>query len=166
MAPESGQDPTHLPNIEISKILGLAELLKNKGGKEDIYKLADELKMEFGDTLTVIRAAEMLRIVKSLSGDVSLEPIGDKITKAKISSRKSLVRTQLATIPVFAKLAEFLRERPEQKASRTEVLEKIAEFLPNDHLEESFTTILNWSRYAEFFGYNDNTETFYVDQGN
>lgn len=157
---------THLPNIEISKVLGLAELLKNKGGKEDIYKLADELKMEFGDTLTVIRAAEMLKICKSLSGDVLLEPVGDKITKSKIASRKTLVRTQLQAIPVFAQLAEYLKGCPEQKATRSDVLEKIAEFLPNEHLETSFTTIVNWSRYAELFGYNDNTETFYIDQGN
>ncbi|MBI3535372.1 MAG: hypothetical protein HY072_07810, partial [Deltaproteobacteria bacterium] len=48
-----------LPQTSIPEILGLLGLLKSKGGKEDIYKLAAELKMEFGTTLAVIRGAEL-----------------------------------------------------------------------------------------------------------
>jgi len=47
--------------------------------------------------------------------------------------------------------------------TREEVLDKLAELLPNEDAESSFSTIVNWGRYAELFGYNDDTQTFYLD---
>jgi hypothetical protein len=81
-----------LPEIGISQILGLVELLVGKGGREDIYKLAGELSMELGETLTVIRAAEMLGLVHTPGGDVEVEAFGHKVVDASITDRKDLIR--------------------------------------------------------------------------
>ena len=78
---ESGKTETSLPNthdlpipaVGTSEVMGLVELLKHKGGHADIYKLAQELQLEFGDTLKVIRAAELLGLVNTPGGDVVLE---------------------------------------------------------------------------------------------
>lgn len=152
-----------IPEIGISEILGLVELLKGKGGKEDIYKLAAELNMEFGHVLSVIRAAEILKLVHTPGGDVVLEEMGDKISKSKISHRKSLIKGQIAGIALFKKVSDFLNTKEEREASRAEVLDVLAELLPNQNAEHSFSTIVNWGRYAELFGYNDDRETFYLD---
>lgn len=152
-----------LPQIGISEILGLIELLNSKGGREDIYKLASELQMEFGETLAVIRAAELLGLVHTPGGDVEVGPLGVKISDAGISDRKSIIHDQLMTIPVFKALVQFLNEQEEREASRDTVLEKLAELIPNENAEQTFSLLVQWGRYGELFGYNDDSETFYLD---
>jgi NitT/TauT family transport system ATP-binding protein len=163
----STPSPTNpgLPEIGISEILGLVELLKSKGGREDIYKLAAELKMEFGQMLTVIRGAEMLGLVHTPGGDVVLEPLGEKILRTRIKGRKAIVKEQLEKMELFMKLTSFLRENEDHQATRDQLLEKLAELIPNENSEQTFQTLVNWGRYAEMFGYNDDSQTFYLDTG-
>ena len=156
-----------LPHAGISEIFGLIELLKSKGGTEDIYKLAAELKMEFGHTLSVIRGAEALAFVHTPGGDVVLETLGNQVVKAKINQRKEIVCEQLKKLPIFKKICDFLAEKEDHQAKRDEVLDKLVELIPNENVEETFSTIVGWGRYSELFGYNDDTETFYLDvEGN
>jgi NitT/TauT family transport system ATP-binding protein len=162
--PPPALDPnTAVPHAGISEILGLVEILKSKGGTEDIYKLAAELQMEFGEMLNVIKGAEIIGLVHTPGGDVVLEPLGAKIAKAKIAEKKDLIGEQIKKVPVFRKIRDFLNEREDHQARRDEVLEKLAELIPNENAEQSFSTIVNWGRYSELFGYNDDSETFYLD---
>ena len=152
-----------LPEIGISQILGLIELLIGHGGREDIYKLAAELSMELGETLTVIKAAEMLGLVNTPGGDVIVEDFGSRVFDASITERKELIREKLQKLPVIESIHEFLVSKTDTEIDRESVLEKLASLLPNDDAETSFSTIVNWGRYAELFGYNDDTQTFYLD---
>ena len=154
-----------LPEIGISEILGLVEFLKSKGGREDIYKLANELQMEAGDVLTVLRGAELLGLVHTPGGDVEIEKMGETVTRSRINERKSLIKNQLHRIAVFKAVTQFLHEADDKQVTRDQLLEKLAEILPNENCEQLFSTVVNWGRYAELFGYNDDTETFYLDEG-
>jgi hypothetical protein len=44
------------------------------------------------------------------------------------------------------------------------VLEHLAMLLPNESHEKVFSTIVNWGRFAELFGYNKDEDRFYLDQ--
>ncbi|MBS1959599.1 MAG: AAA-associated domain-containing protein [Bdellovibrionales bacterium] len=160
-----GSQTNTLPEIGISQILGLVELLISKGGRDDIYKLAAELSMELGETLTVIKAAELLGLVHTPGGDVVVEGPGLKIIDASIPERKELIRCKLETLPVFKSVRDYLKETVDHEVTREEVLEKLAELIPNEDAESSFSTLVNWGRYAELFGYNDDSQTFYLDSG-
>lgn len=152
-----------LPETGISEILGFIELLKSKGGRADIYKLADELQMELGETLSVIRGAELLGFVNTPGGDVVLESLGDRVSKAKINKRKEIICERLEAIPLFRRLTEYLSQKEDHEATKDEVLEKLAEFVPNENAEQTFSTLVHWGRYAELFGYNDDDHCFYID---
>ena len=152
-----------LHEIGIRQIMGLVELLIGKGGREDIYKLAGELSMELGETLTVIKGAEMLGLVHTPGGDVTVEAFGHQVIDASITERKDLVREKLENLSAFKAIREFLASKDDAEVGRDEVLEKLAELIPNDDAETSFSTLVNWGRYAEMFGYNDDTQTFYLD---
>lgn len=153
-----------LPEIGISQILGLVELLVGRNGREDIYRLAGELSMELGETLTVIKAAELLGLVNTPGGDVVVEDFGNKVIDASITDRKDLIRVRLEALPVFKSVRDFLAHQEDSEVTREEVLEKLVELIPNEDAESSFSTIVNWGRYAELFGYNDDSQTFYLDQ--
>jgi len=152
-----------LPQIGISEILGLVELLNSKGGREDIYKLASELQMEFGETLAVIRAAELLGLVHTPGGDVEVVSTGEKVSQSGISQRKEIIHDQLMKLPLFYSLVQYLKEKDDHQAPRDEVLEKLAELIPNENAEQTFSQLVQWGRYAELFGYNDDSESFYLD---
>ena len=156
---------TSLPQIGISEILGLVELLIAKGGREDIYKLAAELKMEFGQTLTVIRGAELLGLVNTPGGDVVIEALGEKMSRSKINERKLIIKSQLEKLPIFSKVILLLKEDENHEITRDQILEKLAQMIPNENSEQTFDTMVNWGRYAELFGYNDDAEKFYLDLG-
>jgi NitT/TauT family transport system ATP-binding protein len=159
----SHQNAFQLPKSSIPEVLGLIEILKMKGGREDIYKLAAELKMEFGDTLNVIRAAEMLNLVHTPGGDVVLESAGDQITRSKISERKIIIHDQLEKIEIFKQVTLFLKDSDGQELSKDELLEKLSEIAPNEDMLQVFDTIVHWGRYAELYGYNDDSEKIYLD---
>lgn len=155
--------PTALPEIGISQILGLVEILVGEGGRDDIYRLAGELSMELGETLTVIRAAEMLGLVRTPGGDVEVEAFGKTVSDASITDRKELIGEKIANLTVFKKVRDFLVSEEDAEVTREQVLEKLAELLPNEDAESSFSTLVAWGRYAELFGYNDDSQTFYLD---
>ncbi|MBN21018.1 MAG: ABC transporter ATP-binding protein [Bdellovibrionaceae bacterium] len=160
---EDPQPTPMIPEAEISEILGLVEILIDKGGREDIYKLAHELQMELGETLKVIRSAEILKLVHTPGGDVVVEKLGEKISEASISERKELICEEIEKIPVFERITHFLKNKEDHEADRELLLEELAKLIPNENVEETFSSIVHWGRYAELFGYNDDSQTFYLD---
>src|SRR5580692_2099729 len=54
-----------LPNARPGSIAGLGELLNERGGKEYLYRIAEELLMEVDDLLPIVEAAALLSFVKS-----------------------------------------------------------------------------------------------------
>jgi NitT/TauT family transport system ATP-binding protein len=168
MEPDSRRKPNEsenvpLPATGISEILGLLELLRAKGGRDDIYKLANELQMEYGEILAAIKGAELLGFVHTPGGDVVLERLGEKVTRESIPERKAILAEQLEKIPVFRKVTEHLHAQEDHEMTRDEVLEKLAELIPNEDAEQTFSTLIHWGRYAELFGYNDDSHAFYLD---
>ncbi|MCC7442355.1 MAG: AAA-associated domain-containing protein [Bdellovibrionales bacterium] len=157
--------PFPLPESGVSEVLGLVELLRNRGGREDIYKLANELQMEYGRTLSVVRGAEVLSLVHTPGGDVVLEPLGMQISEASIGDKKEIISRQLEKIPFIRELREYLSSQENQEVTREEAVEKLAELVPNEDAEQTLAVLLQWSRYAELFGYNDDRQTFYLDRG-
>ena len=90
---------TPLPDVALTSVFGLLELLDDRGGREDGYKIARDLNIRFGDLLKVMKAAEILGFVSTPAGDVVLEPLGKQFLEAGINERKLLLREQLGPLP-------------------------------------------------------------------
>ena len=60
-----------IPQVGISKIIGLLEVLDDAGGRYDVFRLARDINYEFGEILKVIKAAEMLELVVTPGADGS-----------------------------------------------------------------------------------------------
>jgi NitT/TauT family transport system ATP-binding protein len=59
-----------LPHASAGGMAGLIEFLNDRGGKEDMYHLAEELLMEVDDLFPIVDAAVMLGFAHSTQGDV------------------------------------------------------------------------------------------------
>jgi len=154
---------TPVPEVGMTRILGLLEVLDDHGGREDIYRLARDLSYEFGDLLGVIKAAEILGLVDTPGGDVVLQPLGKQIIECDVNTKKSLLKKQVKAHSLFAHFISFLKGLPEPKASREEILTEAGRILPQEKPLSIFRTLVNWGRYTELFGYNRDDDAFYLD---
>jgi NitT/TauT family transport system ATP-binding protein len=162
MAQETGINP--IPDCQLTWVFGLLETLEDRGGRDDGYKIARDLQFKFGDLLKVMKAAEILGLVTTPDGDVVLEPLGRRFLESDMNGRKPIIREQLKRQGLFNYLVRLLRGQEDQSLRRETVLEHLALLLPNESPEKMFTTIVNWGRFAELFGYNKDEDRFYLDQ--
>lgn len=152
-----------IPDCQLTWVFGLLELLEDRGGSEDGYKIARDLHFKFGDLLKVMKAAEILGLVSTPAGDVVLEPLGKQFLDSDVNQRKLLIREQLKKHPLFSYLVRLLRGQEDRSLAKEVVLEHLAMLLPSEPPQRMFQTIVNWGRFAELFGYNKDEDRFYLD---
>ena len=152
-----------LPDCGLTLVFGLLELLEDRGGHEDGYKIARDLNFKFGDLLKVMKAGEILGLVSTPTGDVVLEPLGKQFLEAKVNERKLIVREQLKKHSLFSYFIRLLKGQEDKSLTREVVLEHLAMLLPSEKPERQFITMVNWGRFAELFGYNKDEDRFYLD---
>jgi NitT/TauT family transport system ATP-binding protein len=162
MMPPAGVNP--IPDCQMTWVFGLLETLEDRGGRDDGYKIARDLNFNFSDLLKVMKTAEILDFVSTPAGDVVLEPLGKQVIDGDMNQRKLIVREQLRKHGLFAYLVRLLRAQEDRSLSKEVVLEHLAMLLPNESPQKTFSTIVNWGRFAELFGYNKDEDRFYLDQ--
>ncbi len=153
-----------IPDCQLTWVFGLLETLDDRGGREDGYKIARDLNFKFSDLLKVMKAAEILGFVSTPAGDIVLEPLGRRFLDADVNERKLILREQLKKHGLFGYFVRLLRTQEDRALQKEVVLEHLAMLLPNEPPEKLFTTIVNWGRFAELFGYNKDEDRFYLDQ--
>lgn len=153
-----------LPNVSITPMTGLLEALAaTPGGRQDLYKLADELGVDSDHLLRTIEALELLGFVTVAKGDVALTPLGETFAEAGILARKEIFAARLRRLPIFRWLFELL-EAAEGKRLRGEVVRRALELeFPRAEAEKQFQVIINWGRYAELFAYDVSTGVLYLE---
>lgn len=154
-----------LPHARRGAIAGLLELLDDRGGKDDLYRIAEELRMEIDDLLPIVEAAVLLSFAKSERGDVELTPSGKAFAEADISTRKSLFRqAALASVPLLQQINRALLS----KSDRTMPLEFFRDILQerfsDDEVQRQIDTVLNWGRYGEIFTYDSESDRLLLNQ--
>jgi NitT/TauT family transport system ATP-binding protein len=148
-----------LPATGISKILTLCEVLSDHGGEEDRFRLTHDLHMPFAELLLVVTSGEMLGLVETRGDRVTLTELGNKVHQAKLVERKALLRPQLLKLSIFRHIAALLENADKRAVPAEVIVEELAVRLPQEAPRELFTTLLNWGRYGELFGFQHDGNT-------
>ena len=154
-----------IPACGISRVLGLLETLDDRGGREPVGRLARDLHIEFGELLSVVKAAEMLGLADTPGTDVVLQPAGKRTMELPMNEKKRTIREKIRTLPLFAAIETLLRRQEEQRLPKDVILEELAVWLPDENPETMFKTIVNWGRYSELFAYDADEEVLSIDTG-
>jgi NitT/TauT family transport system ATP-binding protein len=154
-----------LPSTGISKILGMCEILDDKGGREDLFELARDLHMPFSEVLLVIKAAEMLALIDTPGHEAQLTAFGKKILGAAIHDKKAQLGQQMLKLNVFQHVVKLLKGTERGELPAELILEELALRLPHEQPRQMFTTLLNWGRYGDIFGYSRDTDLFFLHRG-
>jgi len=150
-----------LPHARPGGIAGLLELVLDHHGKDDIYRLADDLGFEIDDLLPIVDAAQLLGFLTVTEGDAAITPTGSEYANSEILRQKELFR--VAAVENVLLLRQIVRAI-EAKSDGT-----VPEEFFHDMLDEQFTeeetlrqleTAINWGRYAELFDFDASRRRF------
>jgi NitT/TauT family transport system ATP-binding protein len=144
-----------LPHARPGGIAGFLELLSDRGGRDDLYKLADELSMNVDDLLPTVESAELLGFAVLREGDVEITPEGRNFAEADIQTQKTLFReAALKNIAILRLIENTLHAKRDHAIGEEFFRDILDEHFSTEEVERQFETALNWGRYAEIFDYD------------
>ena len=153
-----------LPTVNPGEIFGLLEIIRDRGGASDVFSLDQLTDYDFGHTLAVIKAGEMLDFLDTPKSRVVLSAMGTKFLDADINARKLLFNQQLRTLGTFAMVLEILTQAAGHRLSDEIVEEELAIRLPAEDPERLFKTIVIWARFAELFDHDADGQALYIKE--
>lgn len=154
-----------LPEVHLIDVVGVIEAIAAEGDAVDVFVLSSEIRKDFGHTLYLVKAAELLDLVDTPKQQVVLTKIGQMFAKADVNERKKMLHDNFAQLLIVKKTSELLRESENVRIPISDLTEKVSEWLPNENPDKIVEILISWGRYAEYFGYNDNTKSIYLDVG-
>ncbi|MBZ5611465.1 MAG: AAA-associated domain-containing protein [Acidobacteriia bacterium] len=156
-----------LPHARPGSIAGLVELLNDRGGKEDLYRIAEELLMELDDILPIVEAATLLSFVKSEHGDIELTSSGKAFAEADISTRKVQFReAALAHVTLLQQMNSALQSKSDHSMPVELFRDTLDEHFSDDDVQRQIETALNWGRYGDIFAYDSENDRLLMHQPN
>jgi len=165
MAREAKKNQQMLPHARPGSIAGLVELMNDREGKEDLYRIAEELLMEVDDLLPIVEAAALLSFVRSEQGDIELTPSGKIFAKADIPTRKDLFReAALSHVILLQQIYSALLRKSDHMISLEFFRDVLDEHFSDIEVKRQIETALNWGRYGEIFTYDSENDRLMLHQ--
>jgi len=144
-----------LPHARVGGIAGLLELLHDRGGREDLFRLAEELVMDVEDLLPILEACVLLGFAWLKEGDVQISPQGVIFADADIQRRKELFReAALEHVTILRQIDSILKRKSDHSIADEFFHDILDEHFAEDEVLRQFDTAMNWGRYAEIFDYD------------
>jgi NitT/TauT family transport system ATP-binding protein len=146
--------PTPLPRVRVGEITGLLEIIHDHGDAMDLFELDTITTYDFGHTIAVVKAAELLALVTTPGDEVKITDVGKQFLAGDVNERKQVWRERVERLATFKLVIDVLSKRPDKRLPAEVVREHLVIALPSERPKWVFETILNWGRYAELFQYD------------
>ena len=144
-----------LPHARVGGIAGLVELLHDRGGREDLFRLSEDLVMDVEDLLPILEACQLLGFAWLKEGDVQLSGQGVQFADADIQRRKVLFReAALEHVTILKQIDSILKKKVRPFDQRRIFRDVLDEHFSEDEVQRQFDTAVNWGRYGEIFDYD------------
>jgi NitT/TauT family transport system ATP-binding protein len=154
-----------LPAVRIGEVLGLLEILADHGGTMNLFDVDALTDYDFGRTIAVAKAAEMLDLVDTPKNDVVLTESGRRMVQASTSDRPALLRAELLKLGVFCLVIRELAKDPDTPITGDAVRDLLAERLPTVGAAELFETLVNWGRSGQLFDFDAASDSLALFSG-
>ena len=144
-----------LPHARPGGIAGLLELLLDKGGRDDIYRLADDLAFEVDDLLPIVDAAQLLGFLKIEEGDAAITPSGAEFANSEILRQKELFRdAAVEHVLLLRQIRRALESKSDHTVPEDFFLDMLDEQFSEEECQRQMETAVAWGRYAELLDYD------------
>jgi NitT/TauT family transport system ATP-binding protein len=163
-AAAASDQPGPLPPVGMTQVSGLLEILADHGGDMDVFALDALTDYEFGQTIAVVKAAEMLDLLDTPKNRVVFTDVGRNYVAGDANARKALLNGRLREIGTFRFVMRLLEAAEGKRLPGHVVQEELAVRVPtHEPIDRLFDTIVAWGRNAELFGYNATEDEIYLD---
>jgi len=158
VAPSSASRYPMLPHARPGGIAGLLEILADLGGREELHRIAENLKLEVDDILPIVDAGALLGFLTVDSGYVIITDLGREFAAADIQHRKQLFREALlARVSLFQQIASALHAKKDGTIPAELFRDLLDEHCSEAESQRQVDTAIQWGRYAELFDYDSVT---------
>ncbi len=150
-----------LPHARPGGMAGLLELLLDKGGRDDIYRLADDLAFEIDDLFPIVEAAQLLSFLKIEEGDAVITPSGEEFANSEILRQKELFRdAALEHVLLLRQIRRALETKSDHTVPEEFFLDMLDEQFSEEECLRQMETAVTWGRYAEIFDFDASRRRF------
>jgi NitT/TauT family transport system ATP-binding protein len=150
-----------LPHARPGGMAGLLELLLDKGGRDDIYRLADDLAFEIDDLLPIVDAAQLLGFLKIEEGDAAITESGTEFANSEILRQKELFRSAaLSSVLLLRQIRRALETKSDHTVPEEFFLDMLDEQFSEEECLRQMETAVAWGRYAELFDFDASRRRF------
>ena len=112
----------------------------------------------------VADALQMLHLAEIEGGDIKITDIGRQYVEAGTDDRKKIFQRQLfAYVPLAAHIRRVLQERTNHVAPKSRFFDELEDHMSAEDAEETLRSVTAWGRYAEAFAYDDDSQTFSLE---
>ncbi len=154
-----------LPHARPGGMAGLLELLLDKGGKDDMYRLADDLAFEIDELLPTVDAAQLLGFLTIEEGDAAITPSGTEFANSEILRQKELFReAALEHILLLRQIRRALEAKSDHTIPEDFFLDMLDEQFSEEECLRQLETAVTWGRYAELFDFDAGRRRFMLPE--
>lgn len=147
-----------LPHVRPGGIAGFLEMLEDRGGRDDLHRLAKDLSFELDDLLPLTDGAVMLGFLKIEDGDAQITPVGKAFAYAEIAHQKELFReAAMEKLLLFRQIRRVLESKSDHTVHEEFFHDLLDEQFSEDETTAQMHTAITWGRYADIFEYDAGT---------
>jgi NitT/TauT family transport system ATP-binding protein len=122
-----------LPNVQIVEMIGLLEAIADQGAEADIFELAHGTGKDFGRTLYLVKAAELLELVDTPKQRVILTDLGKHFVAGDINVRKRMLHELFGALRIVQMASNLLRKDDHLRIPIESLIDRVGEWLPNEN---------------------------------
>jgi NitT/TauT family transport system ATP-binding protein len=150
-----------LPHARPGGMAGLLELLLDKGGRDDIFRLADDLAFEIDDLLPIVDAAQLLGFLIIEEGDAAITESGTEFANSEILRQKELFRdAAVEHVLLLRQIRRALESKSDHTVREDFFLDMLDEQFSEEECLRQMETAVAWGRYAELFDFDASRRRF------
>ena len=153
-----------IPPVHVSEVIGLTELIEDHQGILDVFELPELIAKDFGEALTIVKAAELMGFVDTPQQRVVITKLGRHIAHGDVNQRKESIRQQLKSLRLVKMLIELLQNEEQASLPYDKVIEWLHSKSPALNPQRSLDTLIDWGRYGGLFRFTSDTATLYLDE--
>jgi NitT/TauT family transport system ATP-binding protein len=155
-----------LNHVSSNVLSGLIETLAAPpyNGHADLPVLAGHLQLEADEIFHLGESLQLLRFAQLSEGDLMLTDAGKRFATMETDARKRLFAEHMTNyVPVIGLIKRVLDERPSHTAPEARFRNELEDYMSEGAADETLKTIISWGRYAELFAYDEQSETFSLE---
>jgi NitT/TauT family transport system ATP-binding protein len=153
-----------LPNAPVTLMMGLIELVHERGGEADLARVGAELHFDVEDLLPAVEAAQLLGFAQARAGDLTLTERGRALAAATVQEKKEIFRaTFLEKVSMASDLVARLQDREGHRLPAGGVLDELERHFSFEEARRQLRILIDWGRYAEAYAFDEVTDDLFLE---